>query len=165
MGPANALEASGFILLSGDEELTRRVEPDLAKMTGKILHFGAEAGKAAAMKLTGNAFLVCFTASLRETLGVAKTLDVSVSDLFTLFASWNPGAQLHQRLTRMTSADLTKPSWELAMARKDTGLFIQAAQQTNTELLLLPAIASLMDQWIRKGYGNHDWTIIANDVV
>src|ERR1044071_298564 len=40
MGPANALESSGFMLLSGDEELIQKIEPELSKMTRKILRFG-----------------------------------------------------------------------------------------------------------------------------
>lgn len=163
MGPANALEGTGFMLVSGNEELIGKVQPDLTKMTGKILHFGSEPGKAAAMKLAGNAFLVCFTAGVRETLCLSKALGLSVNDLFTLFDSWNPGAQLQGRLKRIASGDYTTPSWELNMARKDTGLFLEAAQKEDVELTLLPSIAALMDKWIEKGFGNNDWTVIAKD--
>jgi 3-hydroxyisobutyrate dehydrogenase len=165
MGPANALESSGFMLVSGDRDIISRLQPELSKMTGKLLDFGAETGKAASMKLVGNTFLVCFTAGARDTLSVAKALDVPVSDLFTLFDSWNPGAQLPARLKRMTDGDFTKPSWELNMARKDTGLFLEAAAKAGIELALIPAAAALMDQWIEKGYGSHDWSVIAKDVI
>ncbi len=40
------------------------------------------------------------------------------------------------------------------MARKDTQLFIDAAQQAGNQLLLMPAIAALMDEFINKGFGN-----------
>ena len=165
MGPANALEGSGFMLLSGEEELIQGLEPELAKMTGKLLHFGTEVGKAAAMKLAGNAFLVCFTAGIRETLCLAKALDLSVEDLFTLFDSWNPGSMLQGRMKRMTSGEYSNPSWELAMARKDTGLFLEAADKADTDLILLPVIVTLMNSWIEKGYGNNDWTVIAKDSI
>ena len=165
MGPVNALESTGFMLLSGDEILIRKLEPELSKMTGKLLHFGAEVGKAAAMKLVGNAFLVCFTVGIRDTLSLAKALDVPVNDLFTLFDSWNPGMLLQTRLKRMTGSDFTQPSWELDMARKDTQLFLEAALKGSTELTTIPAAAALMDQWIEKGYGQHDWTVIAKDLI
>lgn len=165
MGPSNALESTGFILLSGDEELIRRVEPELSRMTGRLLYFGAEPGKAAAMKLLGNAFLVCFTTGIRDTLALAKALEVPANDLFSLFDSWNPGALLPARLKRMTAGDSSTPSWELNMARKDTQLFIEAAHKGNTELAIIPAVAALMDQWIEKGFGEHDWTVIAQDVI
>src|SRR5205823_4877626 len=109
MGPVNALESTGLMLLSGDEELISKIEPELSKMTGKILHFGSAAGKAAAIKLAGNAFLVCFTAGIRDTLCLAKVLDLSVADLFTLFDLWNPGTLLQARLKRMTSGDYSNP--------------------------------------------------------
>jgi 3-hydroxyisobutyrate dehydrogenase len=163
MAPANALESTGFMLVSGDEEVIRTVTPELAAMTGKLIDLGPEAGKAAAMKLAGNTFLVCFTFGLRETLGVGKALDITADDLLNLFQYWNPGAQVQDRLKRLTAADHTQPSWELSMARKDTQLFLDAAQNSETNLALLPTIAALMDEWIAKGFGNHDWTIVGKD--
>jgi 3-hydroxyisobutyrate dehydrogenase len=160
MGPTNALDGTGFMLLSGDEAIINTLSPSLSTMTGKLLYFGKEPGKAAAMKLAGNAFLVCLTAGLKDTLTLSKALGVSIEDLLTLFNSWNPGAHVQARLQRMTGADHTQPSWELNMARKDTQLFLDAAQQTNNHLILMPAIAALMDEFINKGFGNHDWTVI-----
>jgi 3-hydroxyisobutyrate dehydrogenase len=163
MGPPNALEGTGYMLVSGDEETIKALEPELSAMTGQLINLGPEVGKAAAMKLAGNAFLVCFTFGLRETLAVSKALGVSAGDLLRLFQAWNPGAQVEGRLKRMTSGDATKPSWELAMARKDTQLFLTAAQDAGTHLALLPAIAAVMDEWIGKGFGNHDWTVVGKE--
>ncbi|HEU4632368.1 MAG TPA: NAD(P)-dependent oxidoreductase [Flavisolibacter sp.] len=165
MGPANALESSGYMLVSGDEGLISQLQPELTKMTGKLLHLGGEVGKAAAIKLAGNTFLVCFTAGLRETLAVSKALGLSTNDLSALFNEWNPAAMAQARLKRLTSGDYSQPSWELSMARKDTGLFIDAAQQSGIGLTLLPAIAKLMDDWIEKGHGHSDWTVIAKELI
>jgi 3-hydroxyisobutyrate dehydrogenase len=162
MGPINALESTGFMMVSGNDTLIDKLQPELSKMTGKLLHFGSEPGKAAAIKLAGNAFLVCFTAGIRDTLALSKALDISVTELFTLFNEWNPATMLQGRLKRMTSGDYSQPSWELNMARKDTGLFIKAAEG-KTDLAVIPSIAELMDEWIEKGYGNNDWTVIAKD--
>ena len=163
MGPSNALESTGYMLVSGDEDVIRKLEPELSRMTGKLLHLGEEDGKAAAMKLVGNSYLVCFTFAVREALAVAKASGVGVGDVQNLLQEWNPGAQVQARLKRMVSEDLTQPSWELAMARKDTQLFIDAAATADVDLTLLPSIASVMDGWIGKGFGNHDWTIVGRD--
>ena len=164
MGPINALESTGFMMLSGDNDVVSKLQPELSTMTGKLLHFGEEVGKAAAIKLAGNAFLVCFTAGIRDTLALSKSLNLSVEDLSVLFNEWNPGSMLHGRLKRMTSGDYSQPSWELNMARKDTGLFIEAAEG-KTDLAVIPSIAELMDEWIQRGYGNNDWTVIAKDTI
>ncbi|MDO6434542.1 NAD(P)-dependent oxidoreductase [Flavitalea sp. BT771] len=165
MGPQNALDSTGYMLVSGEQALISKLEPELSKMTGKLLNFGPEEGKAAGMKLTGNCFLVAFTAGIADTLALAKAMDIPVSDLSTLFDAWNPGAMLPARLKRMTSGAYDKPSWELNMARKDTGLFIQAAQQKGIPLVVIPAIADEMDRWIKKGHGNDDWTVIGSGAV
>jgi 3-hydroxyisobutyrate dehydrogenase len=165
MGPVNALESTGTMLLSGDEELIRKIEPELSRMTGKLLHFGAMPGKAAGMKLAGNAFLVCFTTGIRDTLCLAKALDISVAELSMLFDSWNPGAMLPGRLKRMTSGDYSEASWSLNMARKDTGLFLEAAHKSKVDLAIIPSIAELMDECVKNGYGNQDWTVIAKDCI
>jgi 3-hydroxyisobutyrate dehydrogenase len=165
MGPPNALESTGTMLVSGDQDLIARLEPSLAQMTGKVMNFGPETGRAAGMKLLGNLFLVAFTAGIADTLSLAKALNIPVADLSMLFDSWNPGAMLPARLKRMTSGNFTNPSWELNMARKDVRLFLEEAQQGGIHLAVLPAIAEEMDRWIVKGHGGDDWTVIAKDAV
>ncbi|HTQ63809.1 MAG TPA: NAD(P)-dependent oxidoreductase [Puia sp.] len=161
MGPVNAFESSGFMLVSGDQKITMQLEKQLSSMTGKLINFGPETGRAAAMKLIGNCFLVGFTAALGDALALTKSLNTPVEDVDKLFSSWNPASSLTARIKRMSQDDFSKPSWELNMARKDTGLFLKAAEKANIQLEIIPSIASLMDQLIEKGYGGNDWTIIS----
>lgn len=163
MGPKDALDSTGFMLLSGDQDVIARHTPALSKMTGKLINFGEETGKAAGIKLIGNNFLVTLTAGLADTLSLARALQIPVSDLNTLFESWNPGASLLARIKRMSSGNYSQPSWELNMARKDTGLFMKAASAAGVRLTVIPSIAVEMDRWIEKGHGNDDWTVIGND--
>ena len=164
MGPSNALESTGAMLVSGDQELIGRLEPQLSKMTGQLLNFGPEAGRAAGMKLLGNLFLVSFTAGIGDMLGLAKALHIPVSDIYRLMDTWNPGAMVPARLKRVATADFSQPSWTLSMARKDTRLMLEGAEQGGVDLSVIPAIAKEMDSWIEKGHGNDDWTVIAKDL-
>ncbi|MEX6689176.1 NAD(P)-dependent oxidoreductase [Danxiaibacter flavus] len=164
MGPQNALESTGYMLVSGDQEVIRKWQQELAKMTGKVINFGEEEGRAAAMKLIGNSFLVAFTAGIVDALALGKAQNVPVSDIATLFDSWNPAAMLPARLQRVSGGKYDNPSWELSMARKDTQLFMNAADAAGVNLVVIPSIAKQMDKWIEKGFGNSDWTIIGKDV-
>src|SRR5664279_4952208 len=92
MGPQNALESTGYMLVSGNQDLVKKLEPQLSALTGKLINFGEEAGKAAALKLTGNLFLVAFTAGIADTLSFAHALNLSVGDLSKLFDNWNQGS-------------------------------------------------------------------------
>jgi 3-hydroxyisobutyrate dehydrogenase len=160
MGPVNALEGTGYMLISGDQQLIAKLENQLSGMTGKLINFGPEIGRASAMKLIGNCFLVGFTASLGDSLSLAKSLDAPIADVDKLFASWNPASSLTARINRISTDDFSKPSWELNMARKDTGLFMKAAIEADINLMVIPSIADIMDRWIAKGSGEQDWTII-----
>jgi 3-hydroxyisobutyrate dehydrogenase len=161
MGPVNALEGTGTMLVSGDQSLIGKLEPQLARMTGKVLNFGPGPGRAAGMKLLGNLFLIAFTGGIADTLMLAKALEIPVSDVTTLFDAWNPATMLPGRLKRMTSGDFSKPSWELNMARKDARLMMEGARDGGTKLTIIPAVAAEMDRWIAKGHGQDDWTVIA----
>src|SRR5665213_1237072 len=50
MGPPNALESTGVMLVSGDQEVVKKTEPELSKMTGKLMNLGPDEGKAAGIK-------------------------------------------------------------------------------------------------------------------
>ena len=165
MGPQNALESTGFMLVSGDPTLTAQLEPHLSKMTGTLLNFGPEAGKAAGIKLTGNLFLLSLTAGLSDALALAKAHGINAQELLHLFSNWNPGASVPARLQKITEGKFDTPSWELNMARKDAGLMIHAAQEAGTRLEIIPAIAAVMDNWIKKGHGSDDWSVIAKDAI
>ena len=163
MGPRNALESTGFMLVSGDQSVIEKYESTLSKMTGKLLNFGAEEGKAAGIKLSGNLFLFSLTAGLADSLALAKVHCIQPSELLHLFNNWNPGAIVPARLEKISEGKFNEPSWELKMARKDAGLMLSAANEAGTSLATIPAIAAIMDQWIAKGHGNDDWSVIAKD--
>jgi 3-hydroxyisobutyrate dehydrogenase len=165
MGPENALAGTGMMLASGDSALFHRLSVELEKMTGKLLYLGPIAERAAGMKLLGNLFLIAMTCGLIDTMALAKAMGISIDDVGTLFDAFNPGAQVPARINRMRSADFSHPSWELAMARKDVRLMIEEATSGRETLAVMPAIAAEMDTWIDRGHAQHDWTVIASDVI
>jgi 3-hydroxyisobutyrate dehydrogenase len=162
MGPKNALESTGFMLVSGDQQVISKWQDQLSSMTGKLLNFGPTEGKAAGMKLIGNLFLISLTAGLSDVLKLAKSVNINGDEINSLFTQWNPGAMVQQRLKTILASDFSHPSWELNMARKDAGLMMKEAENANEELTVIPAVAALMDEWIKNGHGNDDWMIIAS---
>jgi 3-hydroxyisobutyrate dehydrogenase len=160
MGPPNALESSGYMLVSGDQSLIKKLEPELSRMTGKLINFGEAPNTAAGIKLVGNLFLISLTAGISDALSLAKTLNIPAKEVSGLFDSWNPGNLVPARIKKILEDDFSQPSWELSMARKDAGLMLAEAEKAGRPLTIVPSIAALMDQWIAKGNGNQDWLII-----
>jgi 3-hydroxyisobutyrate dehydrogenase len=165
MGPQNALDSTGLMLVSGDRAIVERVSPLLAPMTGKLVDLGPRVDQAAAFKLLGNLILMAFTAGFTDFLALAKALGVSPAEAGTLFENFNPGMSLVGRYKRMTDAAYDHPSWELAMARKDARLMQEEAARANLPLVMVPALARLMDEKIASGHGHDDWTVVGSDFV
>ena len=65
----------------------------------------------------------------------------------------------------MVDGSFADPSWELAMARKDARLILEAAAAADVPLAVLPAIAARMAAVIAEGHGHDDWTVLAKDAV
>jgi 3-hydroxyisobutyrate dehydrogenase len=163
MGPPNALDGSGTMMVSGDQALVRQLEPELAKMTGKLWNLGSDPSKAAAIKLLGNLFHVGFLGVLTDMLNLADSLNVPATDLQTLFDVLNPAGVARARLKKITSNTFNEPSWELSMSRKDARLMMDQAKRSDKQLLVVPRVAEKMDVWINKGRGKSDWTILSQD--
>jgi len=165
MGPQNALESTGIMLASGDRARFDALSPELAKMTGKLVYLGPHAERAATFKLMGNLFLMSMTAGVADILALAKAEKIPPAEAATLFDVFNPAAAMGPRVKRILDADYANPSWELAMARKDARLMMEAAEKGGMKLALVPAIAQAMDRWIERGHAHDDWTVLAKDAL
>ncbi|HTE07072.1 MAG TPA: NAD(P)-binding domain-containing protein [Planctomycetota bacterium] len=165
MGPQNAADSTGLMLISGDREVVARVSPMLATMTGKLVDLGPRVDAAAAHKLLGNLFLMALTAGLSDVLALAQAMDVRPEEVATLFDHFNPGAAVPARLRRILDADFGHPSWELLMARKDARLMQAEADAADIALSMLPAFAAQMDRSLAEGDGHADWTVVAKGFV
>ncbi len=163
MGPPNALESTGVMLVSGDQQTVKLLEPELSRMTGKLWNLGEQPEKAASMKLLGNLFHICLTGGIADLLTLAKSLDIPTTDIATLLEALNPGVVAQGRIKKITSNTFDQPSWELSMARKDARLMIEQSDSTHNTLTVVPAIAKKMDAWLGKGHAKDDWTIISKD--
>lgn len=162
MGPANALDSTGYMLISGDQAVAQQVMPWLETMTGQVLNYGDTTGKAAGVKLIGNLFLLALTGGISDMLSLGSAVGVTGQDIATLFDAWNPGASTPARLHRVLKDNFDHPSWELQMARKDARLMIQEAARGGKTIPATEAIAKQMDEWIAKGYAKKDWMIVAS---
>jgi 3-hydroxyisobutyrate dehydrogenase len=165
MGPPNALESTGVMLVSGDQQIVKMLEPELSRMTGKLWNLGEQPEKAASIKLLGNLFHICLTGGIADMLTLAGSLNIPASDISTLLETLNPGVVAQGRIKKITSNTFDQPSWELSMARKDARLMLEQADTSHKTLMVIPAVAKKMDAWVEKGHAKDDWTIISKDPV
>jgi len=131
-------------------------------MTGDVWYLGERADLAAAYKLFGNSMLFAINAGLTDVLAMAANLQIAGADAVALFSRFNTGMAIPMRGQKMVNRDFS-PMFELAMARKDLRLMLEAAG--TQPLVVLPALAERMDAVIAAGHGRDDFAAIAVPVV
>ena len=161
MGPKNAREATGLMLLSGDPNVRARVKPLLEPMTGKVLELGDDPARAAAFKLFGNMMLLTIVGGLADLYKLGRSLGIAPNDAHALFNEFNPGGAIGARGKSMAEGDFT-PNFELAMARKDLRLMIDEAARHGSALDVVPSVATLFDRFIQAGLGREDVGVVGS---
>ena len=160
MGPPNARDATGLMLLAAPNDEARAAAPWLAEMTGKLWHVGERPDLAAINKLLGNAMLVALTGAFGDLFAMGEAEGLGADDVLALFDNFRPGNMLPAFGTRVAARGNNAVSWELTMARKDVRLMIETAGGPDG-LVVLPALASAMDDALADGHGAKDYAIYA----
>jgi 3-hydroxyisobutyrate dehydrogenase len=156
MGPANAAEGSGIMLLCGDSQACSVVLPDLERMTGKVFEMGADPARAATFKLVGNLSLLGMTALAGDIVRLAAAAGVEPADAVAMFKAFNPGAMFPARAAKVASGPFDPASFTASMARKDVRLMIEEAARGGVDLTVMPAVANRYDEAIRSGEADLD---------
>src|ERR1700676_2982122 len=162
MGPKNARDASGLMLLSGDPAVRARVKPLLAPMTGKIVELGDDPTRGAAFKLFGNLMLLVITGGLADVYTLSHSLGIDPKDAHALFSEFNPGNAIQGRGKQMAEGIYTPPSFELTMARKDLRLMEEEAARHGDKLDVVPAVGKLFERYIAAGHGTEDAGVVGS---
>ena len=162
MGPPAARSAQGSMMVAGPAALFESVKVDLAKMTGRLIYMGERTDLAAANKLLGNAMIIGLSAVMADVLTLAQASNIDGEDAIKLLGLLDLNAMVGGRGLNMAKGNF-RPSFELAMARKDVRLMLETSG--NRPMATLPAIAARMDHLISAGHGAEDASALGIDAV
>jgi 3-hydroxyisobutyrate dehydrogenase-like beta-hydroxyacid dehydrogenase len=158
MSPQMATDGTGLMLVSGPAAEFDEVRSELEGMTGEVWNLGERPDLAAAYKLFGNCMLFAISGGLADIMSMARANAIDPLEALSVFSKFQAGNIIQFRGPRMARGDVTPPSFEVAMARKDVRLMMDAAK--SEPLVNLPAIARRMDEVIARGGGNLDLAAI-----
>lgn len=161
MGPPNAREGSGVILVCGDPAHHQALQPALAPMTGHVVYVGPGPERAAAFKLFGNLCFIGITGILGDVNRLAAALGVPTAEAMGLFQQFNPGQFLPARAAKVAAAQFEPALFEVTMARKDLRLMIEEAQARGVDLPVARGVAAAHDEAIARGDGGLDSSAVA----
>lgn len=164
MGPQNAHDSTGTMLISGDQEVVKKIEPELSKMCGTLMNLGPDPKEAAAYKLLGNHLFLSLTAGIADTFTLGKAMGLSREDVSD-FIDQMGSTPIKARVARILLGNYETPTWELTMARKDARLMAEETERAGMTLDVMPTFGAHMDRLIAEGYGAKDWSIVAKEAV
>ncbi len=143
-------------LVSGPSALIERAQPVLDAVGAKTIVAGDDLGRASALKLACNAWILSITAATAQSVAIAKGLGVDPALFLQAIeggASDSPYAQL--KGGAMIKGDFT-PSFGLDGGRKDLGLIDDAARAGDVDPTLIEAVRALFDGASEAGHGDDD---------
>ncbi len=164
MGPQNAHDSTGTMLISGDQEVVKIIEPELSKMCGTLMNLGPDPKEAAAYKLLGNHLFLSLTAGIADTFTLGKAMGLSRDDV-SEFIDKMGSTPIKARVARILLGNYEEPTWELTMARKDARLMTEETERAGMTLDVMPTFGAHMDHLIAGGFGAKDWSIVAKEAV
>lgn len=147
-------------LLSGPSALIDAARPALDALTARTVVAGDALGKASALKLVCNAWVVSITAATAQSVALAEGLDVDPA-LFLASIEGGPTDSAYAQLkgTAMIGGDYS-PSFAIDGARKDTGLIRDAVAGAGLRTDLVDAVHALFSEASSAGHGEHDMSAV-----
>ena len=143
-------------LVSGPQDLIERMQPVLDAIGTKTVVAGGELGRASALKLACNAWILSITAAAAQSIALAQGLGVDPQLFLQAIAggpSDTPYAQLKGGL--MIKGEFTA-SFGLDGGRKDLGLIDDAARAAGVNVAVIDGVRAVYDAASLDGHGTDD---------
>ena len=147
------------VLASGPDEAQDKCQPVLDAIGSKSLWLG-EAGAGSKLKLVVNNWIVGLLGTLAETVALARATGVDPNDFLETIEGGPLGVPYAQMKGQMMIEEDFPTSFSAKLARKDTGLVLEAAKAEKLHMALAEAVASRFDEAIEAGYGEEDMAAI-----
>jgi len=143
------------VLASGAEDVRKRVDPVFDAVGTKTVWLGA-AGDGQRLKLVLNAWLLGMTEALAEAIALAEGLGVDPRTFLETIDGAPVGAPYAQLKGPMMIEGEFPPAFPLALAVKDAGLALEAADAAGLRLSALAAAGEQMRRAAEAGHGDED---------
>jgi 3-hydroxyisobutyrate dehydrogenase len=144
------------VLAAGPPEARERCAPVFDAVGATTVELGDEPGPATRMKLVLNAWLLALIGGLSESVALAEGLGVDPATFLDIIDGGPLGPPYAKMKGTMMIERSYEPSFSLALAAKDAGLALAAAQEAGLELPALRAIRAQLERGVEQGHGEDD---------
>lgn len=160
-GPAEA--GALTVLCAGPPPLETAVRPVLEAVGTRTLWVGEQPGRASALKLVCNAWIITMTDAVAQSVALATALGLdprSFLDAVGSGATNSPYLQL--KGAAMADGSTAAASFGLAGARKDVGLVVALLRSSGVDPRLAEAVLAHLEAAAAAGYADHDMAAVVH---
>jgi 3-hydroxyisobutyrate dehydrogenase len=144
------------VLASGPETTREPTEPVFGALGSKTVWLG-EAGNGSRMKLVVNAWIQSITAATGQSIALAEGLSVDPATFLEVLDGAPTGSPyLQLKGKQILEAKLDEVSFSTVLARKDTGLVVDALEKAGLEAGMARAVYERFDEAVELGAGEQD---------
>ena len=144
-----------IVLASGPEGVRERCAPLFDAIGSRTLWLG-EAGAGTRLKLVVNNWIIGLVGVLAETVAFARGIGVKPECFLETIEGGPLGLPYARIKGNMMIEDEFPTSFSLALARKDAGLVLEAADAQDLPLAITEAVAVRFDEALEAGHGDED---------
>ncbi len=153
---APAEQGKLIVLASGEPAARERCAPVFDAVGARTVDLGDEPGASTRMKLVLNSWLLALIEGLSESIALADGLGVDPAKFLEIIDGGPIGPPYAKMKGAMMIERSYEPSFSLALAAKDAGLALAAAEDAGLELPALRAIRAQLDLAVEQGLGGED---------
>jgi 3-hydroxyisobutyrate dehydrogenase len=159
--PDAAAAAKLTLLVAGEADRVRAVEPLFGLIGHKTVLLGDAPYRANAMKLTVNFILASAVEALAEGAALAQAYDIGTGTLVDLLASTIlPGPVYAGYGGLMANATYEPAAFKARLGLKDVALAQEAAREAGASLPLAEIVAQSLREAVEQGAGDHDLAVL-----
>lgn len=150
-----AEDANLVILASGPDDALETCAPFFDAVGGRTMRLGP-AGTATRLKLAVNSWVLAVTQGTAETVALAQALGLDPNLVMEAVEGGTLDLPYFRMKAKLMIEEEFPASFALALAAKDAGLVVEAAERNGADLPLARAVATRMAQGTDAGHGDED---------
>lgn len=163
--PNVAASAQLNILAAGKADAVAVVEPLLAPLARKVWRLGDDPARANAAKLACNMMIAMAIEAMAEGAELTEAVGLDRADFFELILSTLFAGRAYESYSAQITERSFEPGFKARLALKDMRLATEAGRDVGRTLPMLEAVRERLEQAVSLGFGEKDWSIMADAAV
>jgi 3-hydroxyisobutyrate dehydrogenase-like beta-hydroxyacid dehydrogenase len=160
--PDRAAAGNLFILLAGEENAKRMVEPILKHLSERIFDFGEQPWKANVAKLVVNFSIMAAIESMAEAFTLAEKEEIPREKIASLLSETLFAGVVYKGYGDLVARHRYQPAgFRLRLGWKDLHLALRVADESETPMPIASLLANRFLSALAKGRADLDWGALA----